>query len=246
MHVPLDTGVVGDDINVRRLQAALVVGTHEASIAAKHPVDHVDDAMPGAKVHLQRCVRPCVGALQRLRHRRVQRNVGTAKPVNRLFRITDQAQGTGTQGQRGPVLRSCAGNGREQKSELRLERVGVLELVDDDQVPAIAKRVAHRGMVANQVARADQQVLKRDEAARPPLVPVRERGIVQLHRDGAGDCGARFLDRVFDSLAHRPHRLLYAPARVAVVVALRTYIEARRPVKDDEGGEGLIDRGDLL
>ncbi len=47
---------------------------------------------------------------------------------------------------------------REQQQQLRLQRIGVLELVDEDAREALLEVPPHLAVVANQVARAEQQV----------------------------------------------------------------------------------------
>src|SRR4030095_9228008 len=48
--------------------------------------------------------------------------------------------------------------GGEKKQQLSLERIGVLKLVDEEMRPACLEAAAHGGVVAHQVARAQQEV----------------------------------------------------------------------------------------
>ena len=65
----------------------------------------------------------------------VDADVGAAEAIDRLLRIADDEQFAGHQAQRRPVafggLRRL---GRQVPGDLRLQRVGVLELVDEDPV----------------------------------------------------------------------------------------------------------------
>ena len=62
-------------------------------------------------------------------------------------------------------LRDGGVGAREQQQDLGLERVGVLELVDEDVREAALKLGAHLGAVADEVARAQQEV---EEVERSP------------------------------------------------------------------------------
>ena len=46
----------------------------------------------------------------------------------------------------------------EAEQQLGLQRIGVLELVDEDDAEALAELAAHIGVVADQIARLDQQI----------------------------------------------------------------------------------------
>src|SRR5262249_46615841 len=87
----------------------------------------------------------------------VERNVCAAESIDRLLGITDEEKfarnGTGDLPIRfGRIVR------REQKEDLRLKRVGVLELVDEEMRDALLKLVTDRSVVQQEIARADEQI----------------------------------------------------------------------------------------
>ena len=54
---------------------------------------------------------------------------------------------------------SCSGSADgEQQQDLGLQRIGVLELVDEDVREARLEAAAHAGVAAHQVARLEQQI----------------------------------------------------------------------------------------
>ena len=81
----------------------------------------------------------------------------------------------GNDGQ-GTVASSTAAH--EPEGELRLQRVGVLELVDGDEVPLRMEQGAHVVVISNQIPRSNEEILVGDRAPDTPLF-----GIVQ--DDGA-------------------------------------------------------------
>ena len=82
-------------------------------------------------------------------------------------------------GRAGPAtVVPCASRSRsgssaaEEQEDLRLQRVGILELVDEDPLEAILKALADAAVVAHQVARDEQQVEKVERAALRLHLPV--------------------------------------------------------------------------
>ena len=100
----------------------------------------------------------------------VDGDVGAAKAVDRLLRVADHGEPPGRRRELAPVLvgrdRLIAG---EQQGELGLDRVGVLELVDQHDLVAAAEVVARGLVVAQQVARPEQQVVEVRLARLEPL-----------------------------------------------------------------------------
>ena len=92
---------------------------------------------------------------------REQLGPGAAEPVDRLLEVADQEQ-----------LAAGQVDAGERLEDLGLDRVGVLELVDEDQVDRPGQRVADavRGVV-EEVAGQEQEVVVVDPASRP-LGPV--------------------------------------------------------------------------
>ena len=76
----------------------------------------------------------------------VERDVGAPEAVDRLLRIADQEQLARAPAPRARQSR-CAGIvGDEQHQDLGLQRVGVLELVDEEVREAAREVGAHRGV----------------------------------------------------------------------------------------------------
>ena len=90
-------------------------------------------------------------------HLLVERDVGAAEAINRLLGVADDKQLAGQRARAMPV--GFGGIvGREQQQDLRLQRIGVLEFVDEDVADTVLQFGAHRGAVAHQVAGDQQQV----------------------------------------------------------------------------------------
>ena len=83
--------------------------------------------------------------------------------------------------------------GREQQQDLGLERIGVLELVDEDPLELALQVPADRGVVANQIARARQQIAEIERAERRFELDVAIGGALQLLLKGGGKIGIRIL-----------------------------------------------------
>src|SRR5689334_12770029 len=102
-----------------------------------------------------------------------RRDVGAAEPVDRLLRVADEEQAPRFRVDLVP--RSFAGARiarAEQRGELDLNRIGVLELVDEDALVAVTQpRPGARTMarVAQQGAREYEQVVELELAGRPSL-----------------------------------------------------------------------------
>ena len=124
----------------------------------------------------------------------------------------------GTSGRSAPVLgQRRLGLGGEVEGDLGLERVGVLELVDEDALVARLRAAAHGGMVAEQVARPDEQVLKDRLPLRLPRGHARQREVAQEREHGDEGGGAVGLDDVRTVLHDRLERVLDRRTGVAAV-----------------------------
>ena len=99
---------------------------------------------------------------ERLSRPDVGGNVGATEPIDRLLGIADQKQRAGANAKRPPAgigggaLRLAA----EPPEDLGLNRIGVLELVDEDVGEAFGECPAHVLVVAQQVARGEDQVVE--------------------------------------------------------------------------------------
>jgi hypothetical protein len=96
-------------------------------------------------------------------HLLIERDIGSAKPVNRLLRISDHKQLSRSRARIPPV-----GDGRiiraEQQQDLDLQRVGILELVNEKMRVAPLQLVPDRGVIADEIASLDQKI----EEIEPP------------------------------------------------------------------------------
>ena len=92
-----------------------------------------------------------------LRHLAVDPDVGATEPVDRLFRIANQEQASRDWPDTPPVRLGLV-VGREQQQDLGLQRVGVLELVDEDVGEALLEASPDHRVAADEVAGAHQQI----------------------------------------------------------------------------------------
>ena len=100
---------------------------------------------------------PRTGLLELRPHVLIHPNVGSAEPVDRLLRIAD-AEELARLG-RDPLPVADGGIiRREQQQNLRLQRVGILKLVDKDVREALLKIRAHGGLVAHDITSPQEQI----------------------------------------------------------------------------------------
>ena len=110
----------------------------------------------------------------------VDRDVGPTEAVDRLLRIADH-------GQRAPARPESEQVGAavvalQEERDLGLHGIGVLELVDEDDLEAVAEVVASRLVVAKQVARPVEQVV---ELGDPGLATARSCSTTNRPRGGS-------------------------------------------------------------
>jgi len=79
------------------------------------------------------------------------------EPIDRLLGIADDEQLARLRANRAPVAFRGVVGGKQQE-DLRLQRIGVLELVDEQVSEATLEVGAHGRDVAQEIARAHQQV----------------------------------------------------------------------------------------
>ncbi len=93
----------------------------------------------------------------------IDRDVGAAEAIDRLLGIADDEETAGLRLRLPPVgLARIVGG--EQQQDLGLQRIGVLELVDEDALEAALEALAHAPVVAHQVACDEQQIEKIERA----------------------------------------------------------------------------------
>ena len=157
----------------------------------------------------------------------VQRDVGAAKPVDRLLGVAhhEQPPVRYTERRRGP-----AGDvvviGDNQRRNLDLQRIGVLELVDEHDLVAIVQRAPDGAVTAQDIACEDEEVVELEPAFGPAF---RNRRAHEVERR-AKQAAYRRAQDAFDGRLRRPlgvreerlHlRLALAHPRVALALAER-------------------------
>ena len=149
------------ELHVLRLQRVFVAG----HLVAKRGVDESLDVRHRAIRRLQRH-RFRAGLRQPARDPIEDADVGATETIDRLFRIADDEQRAVTNAGAIAVL------GREQQQELGLQRIGVLELVDEEHAKPLLESPPYARPVAHEIARLDQEIEKveRPRLALAPLV----------------------------------------------------------------------------
>src|SRR6185436_20751316 len=90
-------------------------------------------------------------------HLFVEPHVGTPESVDRLLRITDDEHLAGNRACRPPIGRIAIVE-REQQEDLDLERIGVLELVDEDATEARLELSPHARRFDEEPSRPDEEI----------------------------------------------------------------------------------------
>ena len=139
------------ELDVRWLHARLA---HEDVV--EYGVERGEQLRVRAEVRRDLLVRARERAVS---HLVVDGDVGAAEAVDRLLRVADDRQPARRRCQRPPVAVRLLVACQEQR-ELRLDRIGVLELVDQHDLVAAPEVVARRLVRAQQVARPEQQVVE--------------------------------------------------------------------------------------
>ena len=106
--------------------------------AFEHGVDPVEDGHGGPEVLLE--VHGVVA--KSLAGVEVDGHVGPSEPVDRLLRVADEEQRPGPGAQSAPVVGDGVGVG-DEGCQLDLERVGVLELVEQEAAVVVGESGAH-------------------------------------------------------------------------------------------------------
>ena len=85
--------------------------------------------------------------------------------------------------------------GGEEPGDLHLQRVGVLELVDEDAVEPALRPQPHVGSIAQQIARPRQKIVERSLACVAALRGAGEREVAQVAEEIAEGCRALIHER---------------------------------------------------
>ena len=152
-------------------------------------------------------------------HAVVDVDVGAREAVDGLFGVADDKERAGVRRSDGPRVRGFGSKGPwirafQERHDLGLDGVRVLELVHEDPAVLVLQRAAHVGVVAEHAGREQQQVVEAEDVAapalfggaRPRLGEHVDREPVEILAPGrqerADDLGAELVrERVFTSLA---------------------------------------------
>ena len=169
---------------------------------------------------------------QELLHVLVERDVRAAEPVDRLLRIAHDEQ-LSRRGARIPPARLRRVRGSDQQEDLRLQRVGVLELIHQDVREAPRELRAHRNVVADQVPGPHEQIeeVEAPGAALEVLVSVAERS--QLFAEAGGEIGVAAIEECFQLRLQR----IAAREDRRLVQVLREPLSAAPPVPQTPAAE---------
>ncbi len=136
----------------------LAVG-REVDQLPEHMVHPFDDGSGGSEVHRERRT---IGDL--LARGEEHPDVGSPESVDRLLGIADEEQRAGAGRQVGPVpVAHVRVVGCDERCEFDLDRVGVLELVEEETGVALGQRCANLGTVgsvAQEAASPNEQIVK--------------------------------------------------------------------------------------
>jgi hypothetical protein len=155
---------VGPPGRVQGSVGGLGVG-FEGDQAAEHVVGELDDGAGRTEVGRQRhrLGADLVGRSQ------VLGDVGAPEPVDRLLGIADDEEPAGQRPQAAPgrhrvvrvgSLRGIVGVGRQPNGDLELDRVGVLELVEEHPLVAFVEQASDGGPFGDEPPREDEQVVE--------------------------------------------------------------------------------------
>ena len=153
-------GPAGVERSVRRLDERLGLDHR-----AEHAVDPVDDGGAGAEVGRQRGRR----GVELGGRGEVGRDVRPPEAVDRLLGVADDEQPAGDRPQpRDVVARLAVGRRGQAHGDLELDRIGVLELVEEHPLVAIVQVAAGRRVGRQQAPGEHEEVVELERAGRGP------------------------------------------------------------------------------
>ena len=121
----------------------------------------------------------------------IESDVGAPEAVDRLLGVADQEELAGHQLGIQPVSRKGqVGPGRQVESDLGLQGVGVLELVDEDPRPACLRPGPDAGVVAEHVAGPGQEVVEGGDTPLAALGRVFEDEVAKCLQESVEDLRA--------------------------------------------------------
>ena len=193
-------------LDVLRLQRLASAGHVHGEGGVHQPLNAGHAAERRAQSHPRRAL-----LLERFADGAIDADVGAAEAIDRLLRVADDEECPRTHGE--VEIRHLGAGlavGRQAHEQLGLQRIGVLELVDQQVAEASLEVMAHVGVIADEIAGANQQVeeVEGTGAGLPLLVEphgVAERLVHQRGQVGVG--GVAELDqRVDQGVAGGDHR----------------------------------------
>ena len=149
---------IGRERHVVRLQRHVVAGHHrlERRIHQCLNLRHAAEAPREVKEGRAPLLHPPA-------HLAVDRNIGAPKAVDRLLRIADEKEPAGERPGVSPILLARIVGGKQQQN-LRLQRVGILELVDEDPLEAFLEARTYLTVAAHEIPCEEQQIEKVERA----------------------------------------------------------------------------------
>ena len=160
----VDRAVVprGRPAAVQRAVGGLHVGLLLDDVA-EDPVDPRDDGVGRAEVRREHLAL----GVELAGRGEVHGDVRPTEAVDRLLRVADDEEASGHRPQPGDVVGGLVGReGGEADGDLQLDRIGVLELVEQDAAVALVQPGAHVGSHRQQAAGEDEQVVELERAGR--------------------------------------------------------------------------------
>ena len=169
----------------------------------------------------------------------IERDVGSPEAVDRLLRVADHEELAGYQLGVEPALRELDIRPRRQVDrDLGLERISVLELVDEDARPALLGAGPDVGAVAKEVARSRKEVMEGGDAAAAALGRVGEDEAAQLLQEAVEDLGPAGGEDGVDLVQAAPQFLSQPIKRRVAPVALLAD-DDRKVIQQQEGDQRL-------
>ena len=164
----------------RQRAVARLAGAFDGHERAEHRVHPRDDGLDSAKVRDERDMR---GGTEHLASTLEQRDIGATKTIDRLLRIAHDEHPTRRSRERRPLIRRVdaagVGRARDEHCQLDLDRVGVLELVEQQPRVALVQRSTSEIAGAQQSARQHEQIVELELATVAARMRSRERELAQ-------------------------------------------------------------------
>src|SRR6516162_7450145 len=142
----------------------------------KDTIDAIENNLVAAKVGGEPAFDTILGFDNFFDHLEIGFNIGAAKSVNRLLRITDDEDFSGNYFDLAPVHRRLPGLFGQVEEDLILNRIRILKFVEENRAVTAFKIGPHPRLIPHQIACAHQQSIKREVAfANEPLAKIRRK-----------------------------------------------------------------------